>query len=178
LELAVNGRTRRTQFRLPTRLFVVALGASLLLCQSCDKPAASGARSSSSSSATKQFFSDDDGKTWFMDDASKLPPIDHGGKQAYRARVFKCAGGKPFVGYLERYDPRDQQRSEEAARAAERSGGSLMPGITIAGNPEVKKPGDSEWVRLTPETSEKYNRIMQPRCPDGSTVGLQPVLPE
>jgi hypothetical protein len=172
-------RARRTQLRRAAAAFVLIglVWASAFSGASCDKGAASQ-RAPSPTSSAKEFFSDDDGKTWFVEDAAKLPPIDHNGKPAYRAKVFKCAGGKPFVGYLERYDPRDKQRFEEAAHAAESSGGSLMPGVTVAGSPEIKKPGDPEWVRLTPETNEKYSRIMQPRCPGGSTAAAQPVLPE
>ena len=42
------------------------------------------------------FFTDDDGATWFADDAKKIPPFDHNGKQAVRARVYR-SGGKTFA---------------------------------------------------------------------------------
>src|SRR5689334_2706520 len=45
-------------------------------------------------------FSDDDGKTFFRDDATKLPPFEHNGKQAVRAILD---GGQEKVIYLERY---------------------------------------------------------------------------
>ena len=56
-----------------------------------------------SAAMTKAFYSDDDGKTWFVDKAQKIVPFDHNGKEALRVRVFRCKGGDPFVGYLERY---------------------------------------------------------------------------
>src|SRR5688500_20263081 len=61
------------------------------------------------------FYSDDDGATWFADSDSKVPPFDHNGKQAVRARGYKC-GGKTFVNHLARYTPELKQRLD-AARA-------------------------------------------------------------
>jgi hypothetical protein len=125
------------------------------------------------------FFSIDDGKSWFADDASKLPPIEHEGKAAYRAKVFRCPNGMEFVSHLERYAPADKARLEESRRSAPGGANAMvMEQTTFLQIGEVKKPGDSQWIRLTPETSEQYQRVTQPKCPDGSTVGLQPVLPE
>jgi hypothetical protein len=42
---------------------------------------------------------------------------------------------------------------------------------------EVKKPGDTEWIRAGPQTREEFARTMQPKCPDGSTAGIVPVPP-
>jgi hypothetical protein len=39
---------------------------------------------------TRAFYTTDDGKTWFTDDAERLPPFDHGGKQAVRLYLFSC----------------------------------------------------------------------------------------
>ena len=47
--------------------------------------------------ATKAYFTIDDGKTWFSDDINKVPPFDKDGKQAVKAYVYECPGGKPFV---------------------------------------------------------------------------------
>src|SRR5579862_9820782 len=63
----------------------------------------SGRRSVDAAYAGKTFFSDDDGRSWFIDDESKLPPFDHNGKQACRAAVYRCGSGKPFVAYLQKY---------------------------------------------------------------------------
>ena len=41
-----------------------------------------------------------------------LPPFDHDGKQAVRAFVFRCEGGKPFVAYLLRYKEGSQNQIE------------------------------------------------------------------
>jgi hypothetical protein len=60
----------------------------------------------------RQFYSNDDGATWFAADASNVPPFDHDGKVAYRARVFKCGTGAPFVSHLERYAPEAKKKLE------------------------------------------------------------------
>jgi hypothetical protein len=125
----------------------------------------------------RAYFSADDGHSWFPDDASKLPPIEHEGKTAYRARVFRCPDGKEFVSHLERYAPADKKRLEESKSAPDGANAMVMEQTTFIQIGEVKKPGDSQWIRLTRETSEQYQRITQPKCPDGGSTDVQPVLP-
>ena len=36
------------------------------------------------------YYTTDDGKNWFDEEASKIPPFDHKGAQAVRVYVFKC----------------------------------------------------------------------------------------
>ena len=68
--------------------------------------------------ANRAFYSDDDGAHWFADDVTKVPPFDHNGKQAVRAKVYRC-DGKTFVNHMERYTPEAHKRLEQAyARAA------------------------------------------------------------
>jgi hypothetical protein len=125
----------------------------------------------------RAFFSIDDGNTWFPDDATKLPPFEREGKTAYRVRVYKCPHGKEFVSHLERYALGDKKRIEEAARASG-GGAMVMEQTTFMQIGEVKKPGDTQWIRSSPQNLEQFSRTMQPKCPDGSTTGIQPVLPE
>ena len=40
----------------------------------------------------KAFFTIDDGATWFADDAARIAPFQHDGKEAVRAYVFECRG--------------------------------------------------------------------------------------
>lgn len=126
----------------------------------------------------RAFFSIDDGQTWFPDDASKIPPIEHEGKTAYRVKVFKCPDGKEFVSHLERYNPDAKKRIEAVVRdGSAKSGGAMIPDMELGRALEVKKPGEKKWIRWTPETSEQYTRTMSPKCPDGS-ANAEPVLPE
>src|SRR4051812_26728435 len=71
----------------------------------------------------KLFFSNDDGNSFFLDDNRKIAPFSKDGKDAYRAYVFKCADGKKFVAYLERYTA-DAKKKLEANMAASAAGKS------------------------------------------------------
>jgi hypothetical protein len=100
------------------------------------------------------YFSDDDGKTFFKDSATRVPPFDRGGKQAVAAYVFKGADGKLFVAYLERAisaaarEKIQHARAEIQKRAAQQAvpmpDSDLME--LISRNLEVKRPGDKAWV--------------------------------
>src|SRR6478609_8126910 len=79
-----------------------------------------GGAGGASAARGRQFFTVDDGKTWFADDATKLPPFDKDGKQAVRAYVYRTAKGKEFVNHLERFTANAKQAIEQAGK----SGGS------------------------------------------------------
>ena len=134
----------------------------------------SGGRGSSASSAamSQTFFSDDDGKTFFADDISKLPPFNHNGKMAYKVAVFRCgSNGKPFVTHLERFTDEGKKKMEEMKAKS----GRTYTGMGAMTMMEVKKPGQTQWVRLSNETSKQWSDVMRPTCPDGSTP--EPVVP-
>ena len=117
--------------------------------------------------ANRAFYSADDGATWFADDATRIPPFDHNGKQAVRARVYRC-DGKTFVNHLERYTPEARKRLEQAyARAKSES--DVMP--PEASGLEVKLPGEGNWVSATDRSAAK---ILAPRCASGN---LEIVVP-
>jgi hypothetical protein len=127
---------------------------------------------------SKQFFTIDDGKNYFPDDASKIPPFMHEGKPAYGVKVYKCPDGTTYVSHLERYSDADKKRLEEAAaKAKDKPGSPPMDGFMLLGNMEVKKPGDKQWVSMSSGGPEKYMAVMRPRCPDGST-NVTPVMPD
>lgn len=94
--------------------------------------------------ADKLFFTTDDGATFFTEDAKKEPPFDHNGKQAVRAHVFE-AGGKKFVGYMERFTA-DALKARQNIAAGQ--GGPAD--ITFANQKEFKRPGDKNWSRIQP----------------------------
>jgi hypothetical protein len=128
----------------------------------------------------KQFFTTDQGPgpQLFVDDATKVPPFDHDGKPAYRARVYRCSHGKQFVSNLERFSEADRKRLQDAIDRSRSTGGHMPSPDSFFNAMEVKKPGDKEWVRLTPATRDKYERILRPVCPEGSTDGITPVIPQ
>ncbi len=124
-----------------------------------------GPTGGSSGGGGKLFFTDDDGKNYFADDASKIPPFDHGGKTAVRAYVFSC-NGKQFVSYLERYNA-DAKKKMEAAKAAGKDT-VAMQSIQMGGM-EVKRPGDKDWVS---QTDPRAVKVVQPQCPGGGQLEL------
>ncbi len=122
---------------------------------------------------TKMYFSDDDGASFFADDIKKVPPFDHNGKQAVRARVYSCDKGKTkFVGFLERYTA-DAKGKIEKARAAGTSEIGIMEDISMTGM-EVKKPKDPGWIK---QSDSKAQTVMSVACPDGTRTNLEPLLP-
>jgi hypothetical protein len=133
----------------------------------------SGARGVSGEEA---FYTVDDGANWFADDANKLPPFQHDGKEAVRAYVFEC-NGKQFVNHLERYTP-ERRKLAEATAQAKKAGQPLPPPPAVARQAanwglEVKKPGDKAWVAGS--DLAKSSQIMRARCPDGKEA--LPVAP-
>src|SRR5688572_13275444 len=100
----------------------------------------------------KQFFTTDDGRNWFTDDAAKVPPFKHEGKDAYRVVVYRCTEGDEFAARLERYAEPARKRLQDAVDRA-RARGDTLPAAAAGFNPEmeVKRPGAPEWVRHTPK---------------------------
>jgi hypothetical protein len=128
--------------------------------------------------ATEAFYSTDDGKSWFADQADKIPPFDKDGKPAYRVYVYKCKDGKEFVSHLERYTPEAKKKLEEFRTKGPEA--AADPGIMEAiymGGVEVKDPetGDKNWVKQA--QFDAAAKITSPVCPDGTTDTLEPVMP-
>jgi hypothetical protein len=105
---------------------------------------------------TKNYYSADDGKTWFVDSVTELPPFDHDGLQAVRCYVFKSKSGK-FAGLLEKYsDDTLRQLAHMPAGA-----GGEIPVL-------VKKPGQKEWKSMGGEQEAMI--LLHISGPDGSDV--------
>ena len=118
------------------------------------------------------YFTTDDGQTTFADRADRLPPFDVNGHAAVRAYVYACAGGKPFVAYLERYTPKTQA----ALQVREGPGvGPVDREFLVAEGTEVKKPGDPDWVNRASEAGERI--VLNVHCPDGGNGPPRLVLP-
>jgi hypothetical protein len=106
----------------------------------------------------KIYFTDDDGKTWFADDRSKLPPFDHAGKPAVVAHVYKC-GDKTFVAFLERLTAE--------AKAGAKNSGTQGGSETI----EIKKPLTAgPWVKVNDPRAMGVQIV---RCADGTTSPIE-----
>jgi hypothetical protein len=121
---------------------------------------------------TRVYYSSTDGNTYFADDANRVYPFDHNGTPAYRAYVYRCGDGQPFVSYLARYTDSarsrltelgDSPKGDAAAEAAQLRGTAI----------EVRRPGDTEWVGLFSPGGQEIAR--HPPCPDGSrAVPVEP----
>jgi hypothetical protein len=119
----------------------------------------------------------------FEDDINKIPPFkSKDGKEAYKAMVFSCDGGKTkWVAYLQRYTPEAQKAAEEAQKAAKgndpaaaMNAAAQMEGVMMTGI-EVKKPGGKAWLKqMTPQASTD---VMNVKCPDGTQNNIESVNP-
>lgn len=127
------------------------------------------------------FYTTDDGKSWFADDANKLPPFDHDGKPAVRVVVFTYDGNTtPFAGYLVRYTASAQaalQDYQQAVKLNQKPAPLDLGQINSAGM-EYKSPGApaKAWISQT----KNYTQVMQiqsPLCPDGKRRPLEEVRP-
>ena len=113
---------------------------------------------------SKVYFTEDDGKNYFAVDAKNIPPFQHDGKEAVRARVFKC-GGKTWVNHLERYTPEGKKKAEDFYGSGKMSKDPTMLESIQRYGMEVKAPGDAAWVKLS---DPKAIKIMEPKCPTGA----------
>jgi hypothetical protein len=157
--------------------FSASLGAGLCVLMAVLLLSESGRPGRSSALALyagKAFYSDDDGESWFIEDLSKVPPFTHDGKPAYRAMLFRCGTGKPFLGYLGKY-PDAELKEVAALRAAQAQRDPSRPPnfMPAPGMPmDVKKPGDTQWFPASAGTdaqrTAEYRRMLAPVCPDGS----------
>src|SRR5215218_3079395 len=111
------------------------------------------------------FFTVDDGKTWFIDDASRLAPFDRDGQAAVRAYVCE-AGGTRFVNHLERYTDAGKKAMTQVREAAKKGPppGQLVAAAQQRGR-EVKRPGDAKWMPTS--SSAGSIAITTLKCPDG-----------
>ena len=137
---------------------------------------ARGGASTSNGMTAKSFFSTDDGKSWFADDATKVPPFMKDGKEAYRAYVYRAPDGTEFVAYLERYTAAGK-RAVEAALARppeEQMHGDPYLADGAGDAVEVKKPGDKTWINSTDPRAAPVLAIVSPK---GETEKLEFVSP-
>ena len=121
----------------------------------------------------KTFFSIDDGANWFEDDAEKVPPFSHNGKEAVRAHVYVCADGTKFVGYLERYNAEGKAKLDKIMATAK--GGRYPPERFEIDetHKEYKKPGKTgKWVNAK---HPDFPKTLEVRCKDGTYP--RPLLP-
>lgn len=120
------------------------------------------------------YFSSDDGKTFFAEDATNVPPFDHQGKPAVQAHVFRCGDEAPFVAYLARYS--DATRTEIASLIPKKDDPQASQQLSdlMSRGLEVKKPGETRW--LAANAPEAGAVMAQPACakPGVYAIGVLP----
>jgi hypothetical protein len=130
---------------------------------------------SSKGGTLKAFYTVDDGVTWFADDADKIPPFDHNGKQAVMCFVYKCGDdGEPWVSHLMRYTPQGKKQREDQLQ--NKPDNLVGPNIGQFQQIEVKqaRSGDDGWVRIN---DPRAALIQELKCPDASQDHIIPMDP-
>jgi hypothetical protein len=132
-------------------------------------------RAQTLSPPTRWYFTVDHGKTWFVDDINKVPPFEHKGQQAYRARIFTCDGGSTeWCGYIERCNPKVKAKVDESVAR-----GVPMRDLIrlITDNMEVQRPErpDSAWVPSN--KAREYAEVTGVKCPNDPNNYPIPVVP-
>ncbi len=136
-----------------------------------------GGGSAASEDTGKRYFTVDDGKTYFAADATNIPPFTYEGKTAWRVRVFRCSGGQETVSHVERYNEAELARIRAIDKGTIKQPAKAMEYLDGANALEVKKPGDAQWLRRTPQTASRFLEITRPRCPSASGV-VEWVIPD
>jgi hypothetical protein len=124
------------------------------------------------STERKAYFTIDDGKSYFEESLTRIPPFLFHGKMAYRVRVVQCGNGQPYISHLEKYSEQAKQRLEE--RLKDPKTAPIIDGFLQPANEPgilVKKPltGDKGWVPFSPATVKEYDAIVKITCPDGTS---------
>lgn len=128
---------------------------------------------------TQAFFTVDEGKNLFADDINRIVPFQKDGKEAVRAMVYSCDGGKTtFVGYLQKYTPEyvkvlEKQQAEAAKLIAEGKPAPASGGAAEAFGTLLKKPGQGEWM----PSAGPGAAIAEVPCPPGATGQLEMQYP-
>lgn len=137
-----------------------------------------GSGSGSFKIPTQRYYSDDDGASYFSDDIKLVAPFDHNGKPAVQAVVYRCHGGKPFVGYLQRYTDKGAQELRKLSSMPPDSPSPQQVSVDQIQMTEMEfsapNAGAKGWVRAG---SRATDSLMNVKCPDGSTETLEPVEP-
>ncbi len=114
------------------------------------------------------WYTEDDGLTWFADRADLITPFDHQGKQAVRAVLFTCDGGNTsFLGYLQRYTPGAQERSDKAKAEGK-------PFHELARQIKPARTAESQWTSSDSPMGMKIQRVT---CPGGGVDHIEAWFP-
>ena len=149
----------------------VTIGIIVLVMALILWPRGGGGRAPDDISEAKAWFTVDDGKTWFADSATKVPPFDHEGKKAVRAHVYKCAEKGTFVNHMERFTPEAQKKLQALYDQKKPMNDPIIVLQIQQEGMEVKSPGDPAWIKMSDKRAEK---VLQPKCAGGDLEVINP----
>ena len=109
------------------------------------------------------YYTTDEGKTTFVDDFEKAYPFEHDGKTAYRAGMVRYGKEKPFVAFLQRYNDAGKKKVVDLLASRPPDLEQQLQALYET-SVEVKKPGDTQWHRVT---SGKGAAIVGTQSPSG-----------
>ena len=119
----------------------------------------------------KAWFATEDGQNRYADDAGLIPPFQKDGKTFYRAHVFKCPGGEPFVAYIEMFPPDIKQQMEQAKQKT--GGDPLVLLHHFADASLVKKPGPGRWLAKNPQNAQEMTARNAAELPENKGCAAQ-----
>lgn len=138
------------------------IGLSLLyivvyVIRSCN-PSSSGAPE-----GAKAWYATEDGQNLYADDALLVPPFQKDGKTFYRAHVFKCPGGQPFVAYIEMFPPDIKQQMEQIKAKDDQP---LVSFHHFKDAGLVKKPGQGRWLPYNTQNQQELAARLTAQQPE------------
>lgn len=145
-------------------------GLALIGVASVSVVGVASARNSTKAEPIKAYYTTD-GETLTELSAGQFSPIKYNGKDAYRAYVFRCGQGKPYINHVERLTKGTDEKLAAATRGNSASYATIQKAV-MEGR-EVANPKTKQWVKLS--AGKKAVEIMTPKCPDGSApVAVEP----
>lgn len=141
------------------------VGVCVLGCLGAVASQLLGNRHATRSDLPNEFYTVDDGKTYFIANASNVPPFQYEGKTAVRAAVYVC-GGQKFIAYLDRYTP-EAQKILLAHK-------QVPPWVEERGR-EMKKPGAEKWISAA--DSKAVMELIKVQPPAGVSGTPEPAEP-
>jgi len=161
-----DGKARERRLLIVAASLVIVLAGVVIVAELWPEPAPPRP-------PTKAFYTVDDGASFFVDNAERLPPFDHGGKPAVRAFLFSCDGGKTrFTGFLEKLP-------EEALQKLVDEGRDLKfvddDDVAATSGWLTKRPGEKAWINSKIDPA-KYAAIRKVTCRGGGNPA--PVYPD
>lgn len=152
---------------------IAGAGVLVVICIVVLISTLSGGGADTGPQVLKWYYTTDLGATWFADEAYKPVPFSKDGKDAVRARVYKCGEkGAEFVAYIEKFTDAGRKKLDAVGNDPIRR---QMVLSEMYADRLVAKPKSSAWIGGAMPAAQQVQKVT---CPDGSTNGLIEALPK